>query len=311
MNLALERAVELPWTRLPDEQKRFNTILIVVLLISLLCSVAIPFIKVPEPERKKVEELPPRLAKLIIEKKTPPPPPPPKVEKKPVKKPEVKKKPVPVKKPPVKKPVVAKKDPDSARKKAMSAGILAFKDDLADLRKSASTQSVQSRDLQKGGNEAKRTTRSIIATNARTGSGGIDTSRLSRDTGGGSLAGRSVTQVESNLKAEKGKSARRSGNSNKGSRSYESIQIVFDRNKGSLYSIYNRALRKDPTLQGKVVLELTISPSGSVTQCKVISSELNNSSLERKLVARIKLFNFGAQDVDTIIVKYPIDFLPS
>jgi len=102
-----------------------------------------------------------------------------------------------------------------------------------------------------------------------------------------------------------------SGNSGKPSRTYEEVSLVFDRNKGAIYSLYSRALRKDPTLQGKVVLEITIDPSGRVTACKVVSSELNNKTLESKLVARVKLLNFGAKNVDVLVVTYPIDFLPS
>jgi len=43
----------------------------------------------------------------------------------------------------------------------------------------------------------------------------------------------------------------------------------------------------------------------------VVSSELHAPNLERKLVSRVKLFNFGAKDVNTMVVTYPIEFLPS
>ena len=86
---------------------------------------------------------------------------------------------------------------------------------------------------------------------------------------------------------------------------------MFDRNKGSIYTIYNRALRSDPTLQGKVVLKLTIAPNGEVVDCQIISSELRAPTLERKLLARIRQFDFGAKDVEVMVVTYPIDFLPS
>ena len=36
-------------------------------------------------------------------------------------------------------------------------------------------------------------------------------------------------------------------------------------------------------LQGKVVVELKISPSGSVVDCRIVSSELKASELEAKL----------------------------
>ena len=307
MNISMERAIELPWSRYDDENKRFRKILSIIMAVAVLLALIIPNLTVEKPERKKAEEIPPRFAELLLEKKTPPPPPPPKVEKKKPK--EVEKKKVKPKKV-VKKKKVVKVDPNRAKKVAEKSGLLAFQDDLADLRTSVSDQSLSNRNLQKGGNEAKVTTRSIITSNATTGSGGINTSRLSRDTGGRSLASRSVTQVDSNLKAKKS-SVKRSGGSRKAARSIEELQLVFDKNKGAIYSIYNRSLRKDPTLQGKVVLKLTIAPSGQVTNCTVVSSELNNPQLERKLVARVKLFRFGTRNVDTMITTYPIEFLPS
>ena len=40
------------------------------------------------------------------------------------------------------------------------------------------------------------------------------------------------------------------------------IETVFDRQKGAIYALYNRATRSNPELQGKLVLEFTISPAG-------------------------------------------------
>ena len=64
------------------------------------------------------------------------------------------------------------------------------------------------------------------------------------------------------------------GGSGKASRSLEDVRLVFERNKGSIYAIYNRALREDPALQGKVVVELRIAPSGEVMDCRIVSTEL-------------------------------------
>ena len=73
----------------------------------------------------------------------------------------------------------------------------------------------------------------------------------------------------------------------------------------------NRALRADPTLEGKLVLRLTIAPTGEVTLCEVVSSELGDPDLERKLVLRIKQFRFEARDVEAITTTKPIDFFPA
>ena len=95
------------------------------------------------------------------------------------------------------------------------------------------------------------------------------------------------------------------------SRAIEDVRLVFDRNKGSIFSIYNRALREEPALQGKVVFKLTIAPSGGVEDCHIVSSELKAPELEAKLLARVRLLDFGAKDVNSLTLNYPVDFLPS
>jgi TonB family protein len=183
------------------------------------------------------------------------------------------------------------------------------------------------------GNEAGLPARALITSNATGGSGGINTAGYSRNTGGGGLAGRSTTLVEgvagggggggaggggargrgdgSGSGAGGAGGAVQRGGSGKASRSIEEIKLVFERNKGAIYAIYNRALREEPGLQGKVVLELKIAPAGHVVECRIVSSELKTPDLESKLLARIRQFDFGAKEVDLMVVTWPVDFLPS
>ncbi len=319
--MSVYRQFVLPWTRVAEEDRRLKVFIVTVLLLALLLSVVIPLIPVPEEDRNKVRELPPRLAQLVMEKQKPKPKPK-KVEKKEEKKEEKKKE----EKKPEKKPEKKKEEPKKveppkpkvdrvaeARKKAASAGLLAFSDDLADLRDAPVAPRLnKGKPLSKGVATAKQRERKIL-TSGMSGSGGINTANLSSGVGSTDLAGRQSTQVESpvDMVAAAAPATPTAKNSKKPSRTYEEVSLVFDRNKGAIYSLYSRALRKDPTLQGKVVLEITIAPSGEVTACKVISSELNDARLERRLVARVKMLNFGARDVETLIVTYPIDFLPS
>ncbi|MDH3514418.1 MAG: AgmX/PglI C-terminal domain-containing protein [Gammaproteobacteria bacterium] len=298
-------SADLPWTITAEEQERYRRILKRVFLVILFFGLVLPFLPLPTIEREAIEELPPRLAKLILERQETAPPAPP------VKAPEpeaVQAKPEPKKAVP--KPAVKKVE--SARQKAERSGLLAFKDDLADLRDDSMTASLKkTATLTTGGGSSARTpARSLVTSNVSGGSGGINTARLSRDTGGGGLAGRSTTRVSSPVSGGGGGSVRR-GASGQASRSIEEIKLIFDMNKAAIYALYNRALRQDPTLQGKVILKLTIAPSGQVTACEVISSELRVPDLERKLAARVRLFDFGAKDVDVMVVTYPIDFLPS
>ena len=85
----------------------------------------------------------------------------------------------------------------------------------------------------------------------------------------------------------------------------------MDKNKSKLHSIYRRARRSHPGLKGKIVLEITIAPSGKVLSVRIKSSELNDPKLESRLVARIKRFDFGSDSVEKVTVIFPIEFLPS
>ena len=95
-------------------------------------------------------------------------------------------------------------------------------------------------------------------------------------------------------------------------RTDEEIQIVFDRYKAALYRMYNRELRKDPTLRGQIVLRLTIEPDGSVSMCELQSSSMDAPELAASVVARVRTFDFGAkEDIVAVTIVYPIDFLPA
>lgn len=315
MDLPFYRDYELPWTSGRDQERKFQRLLGIIILICILLSAVWPFIPVPKPEPFDVEEIPPRIAQLLLEEKPlPPPPPPPKeepeveepepeqvVEKEPEPEPEAEPEPEP-------EPVVDREE--LAREEAQAA-LMPFAEDLADL-VDKDLQVADDRPLTASVGEAQRNERSMITSKVGTSSGGINTAAMSRNTGGTGIAGRNTTRVASPVAGIKaGAGARRQGSSGKASRSREEIELVFDRNKGAIFALYNRALRKDPSLEGKLVLRLTIAPSGKVTMCEVVSSELNDPELERKLVQRVKLFRFAAKDVEAITTTKPIDFFPA
>ncbi len=316
--MVYSHSLSLPWSISAEDERRFRKVLITILLLTITLGVAIPMLpQIKKPVEKEIE-LPPRVAKLIFEKHIQPKPKPkpkPKPVEKPKPKPEAKKKPLPkkiippkvVKKVPAEKPKVDAIE--QARKKASSAGLLAMQDSLADLRDQSVDELRGAKRLSNNGSSARKTERALITSKVGSGSQGIRTAAMSRDTGSTQLAARTATKVKSSISKTSANSKRK--NSKTASRSIEDIQIVFDRNKSSIYSLYNRALRKDPTLQGKLVLSLTIAPSGKITKIDLVSSELGDADLERKLVQRIKMFNFGAKQVDAVTLTYPIDFLPA
>ena len=312
--MVYSHSLSLPWSVSKEDERRFRKVLLITLVVTLAMGIAIPLLPVVKKTVEKQADLPPRVAKLIFEKRVAPKPKPkPKPVEKP--KPEAKKKPLPKKETPPK--VVKKVKPEKpkvdaleqARKKAASAGLLAMQDSLADLRDQSVDELRGAKRLSNNGSTARKTERALITSKVGTGSQGISTAAMSRDTGSTRLAARTATEVKSSISSASATSKRK--NSKTASRSIEEIQVVFDRNKSAIYSLYNRALRKDPTLQGKMVLRLTIAPSGKITHIELVSSELGNAALERKLVQRIKMFNFGAKAVDTVTLTYPIDFLPA
>jgi TonB family protein len=155
-------------------------------------------------------------------------------------------------------------------------------------------------------------TRSLITSKAGGTSGGISAPTSSGlAAGGGSLNGIRTAQVKDPTLAAGNQGTTRSGGSGKASRSADEIALVFTRNKGAIDAMYARALRDNPALQGKVVIELTIAPSGDITAARVVSSDLNDPEFESKLLARIRLFKFDAKDVATLTATKPIDFFPA
>ena len=155
--------------------------------------------------------------------------------------------------------------------------------------------------------------RSLVATQAA-GSVGINLASLSRDAvggGGQGIEGVEVGKATSSIGGVAGQGRPRSGGPGPG-RTDEEIQIVFDRHKAALYRLYNRELRRDPTLQGMMVLRITIEPDGSVSLCEVRSSDMDAPKLSAQVAARVKNFDFGAKGkVPAITFLYPIDFLPA
>ena len=140
-------------------------------------------------------------------------------------------------------------------------------------------------------------------------SGGIQTAALSVDSSGPALAARETTRVENTIVSTYQGQAN-SESARLGGRSDDAIRQVMDRNKGAIFAIYNRALRKNPALEGKLVFEMVVNPAGTVTELTLLSSELEDDALSRKILARIRMIQFGAEDVSSTRVNYSFDFLP-
>jgi hypothetical protein len=202
--------------------------------------------------------------------------------------------------------------------KATEQGILAFREKFSGLQEDQALARLGSQAQINNSNDSGPVQRAMLTTNAPGSSGGINLASLSRGVGGsggnGGMARVQVTRVSSGIGGigKPGADRPLSGDGVGASRTDEEIQIVFDRYKAALYRLYNKELRKDPTLQGQMVLKLTIEPEGGVSFCALQSSDMNAPELSAQVVDRVQTFNFGAKEgVPAITILYPIDFLPA
>ena len=338
------RPVVMPWDPEGEDAKRFRKIIFLALLLSITLGGGTAFWKLPPREKYVAIEVPERLVKMV--KNEPPPAPPKKEVKKDDKKPEDKK---PDEKKPqekvqvkpvettVKTPTATTAQVKEARKVAESSGMLAFKNNFSEMLNDdmpselGSDAKITNAGRQNPGGAAG--TRSLIVAQANGGSGGIANFGVSRGgSGNGSGSGRSgggngvgngsgraitgggygVGKATSGIAAGMGDADRPLSKGAGPGRTDEEIQIVFDKYKAALYRIYNRELRNDPSLRGKMVLALTIEPDGHVSACRVQSTDLNSEALSKDIVERVFKFNFGEKEgVPSTKILYPIDFLPA
>jgi periplasmic protein TonB len=285
------RRYELPWSPSEEMERRFRTILRNLAIVFAIIAILMPFL----PRHKilvNTESLPERVVQLVMEPPPPPPPPPPPKPEKPLEKAPVVPKPV-----------------DPRVKAAKTAQVF---DQLAALRDVDLDKFQKNQQKTTDPGDVSVVSRNIISSKVGGTSGGINAPTSSGlAAGSGSLRGIYTTQVKDPNMGASGQGATRAGGSGKASRSADEIALVFTKNKGAIDAMYARALRDNPALQGKVVLELTIAPSGEITAAHIVSSDLGDKEFESKLLARIRLFRFEAKDVATLTATKPIDFFPA
>jgi TonB family protein len=283
----------LEWSPQKDLDKQFLFITIVVVLTMVIIGVYLSSIPVPETQRTTRNVIPERIANFILEKKKTEP----KVEKpkpKPIEKPKPKPKAKVKKQQPKKKsdkPLTETQK--KAREIAAESGLLALSDELSDLMDTSDiTEMVGGKVISNilGASQAATPDTDLLVAKASQGSGGVNASEYTTTIGKTVLLSREITQVTQPLAK------------------VEETPRVQAKNKTRTADARRE---EDPGLKGKIILQITIAPDGKVIKIKVVSSELNDPKLESGLLSRIKLFDFGARNVEQVTVTYPIEFLPS
>ncbi|MCF6324377.1 MAG: AgmX/PglI C-terminal domain-containing protein [Gammaproteobacteria bacterium] len=321
------KELALSWNSTREDDRKFKIITVISMVLLFGIVFYIQSIEVPKLERK-AHVIPDRIAKFVGQAPKPkkievpkpklkPKPipklePKPKVEKKVEKPKESLKKKLAKKQKPKKKPLTNKQK--AAREKAQKSGLLELSKGLADLMDTSDISKVvvvnKGKKIANGSHtKAATVSKSLLTARVSKNSGGVSDADFKSDVGltQTELEVLQHSEVDSTLDVAQAETLA----SRMNMRSEEEITMVFDRNKSKLFSIYNRERRTDPGLKGTIVLEIVIAPSGEVVEVRIVSSELNNSKLERRILSRIKQFNFGEKEVDTVTVSYPIEFIPS
>lgn len=95
-------------------------------------------------------------------------------------------------------------------------------------------------------------------------------------------------------------------------RTLEELQQTFNGASGAIFKLFQAYTADFPkTKQGRIVVSLTIEPSGLVSDCHVVTSNLNSKLLEAAIVANVRLLTFGTRDTPQFTYpNYPITFRP-
>jgi len=150
-----------------------------------------------------------------------------------------------------------------------------------------------------------------ITTAAKSGSGGAGTG-----TGDGNVRGSRSTQsagiddLVSSLGEAESSSFSRGGNfvvvsegtliENKGEkgimgRNQDDVQAVVLRHNKSVQYCYERELKSNPNLKGKLVVRFTITPQGMVKDVQIASSTSNNRKVEQCVLSALRRWaDFGS-----------------
>lgn len=128
----------------------------------------------------------------------------------------------------------------------------------------------------------------------------------------GGLSGRRGDGSFGSRLSGKGDTTGGGGKGSSAARSQGSVKEVLASHRGSLDFIYRKALRDNPGLKGKVVIEFTIAPSGEIISTRIISSTVNDQAFEQQVLKRIQTWKFPPfPESGTTVIKYPLEFEPA
>lgn len=294
------------------QDKIFIRILSILLVVYLVFALGVPLLEQVEVSRAVKEQVPAQLAKIILKEKQLALPE--KIKAVEIIKPEEIKeelKEVPAEEP-VEQPKMTR---EAARKKAKTSGLAAMKDELFSMREAFDVIPAAKTELNQKIAEEVKIKRKLLAGAVSKQSEGLTASSVSRTVTSDALSSKNTQHIrlaEEEVLATEGAMAEEEAlSAQSGQRTEISLRRTLEANKSRLYALYNRALRKDPFLKGKVMFEIEIQPNGTISRVDLKSSGLNNAKLERQLKVILRSIRFPEEAVAVMTTIWAIEFLPN
>lgn len=94
----------------------------------------------------------------------------------------------------------------------------------------------------------------------------------------------------------------------RGQRSAESVMSIINSQRGRVMYTYNKHLRQDPALRGKVSLDVTIDAGGRVSNVQIVESTIQNQNFIRDLINILRGLRFPSISEGTVTVNVPFVF---
>ena len=288
------------------QDKRFQQILLWLFFVYLIIAIGVPLIEKIEVPREIKERVPPQLAKIMLKEKQLPLPEKPKE----IKPPEVKKT-----EPQLEETIVPSQSTrEEAKEKAQTSGLAAMKDELFSMREAFVIEPSEHKELTKNDTQEVKIQRNLLVSEVHKQSNSLSTLSTKQTVKSGELSTKGTQHIrlaEEEILAVNALTEESSIGSSTSSRSEASLRSTLESSKARLYALYNRALRRDPFLKGKVMFEIEIQPNGKVSNVLIKTSELKNKKLERQLTVILRSILFLEEPVDVMKTIWSIDFIPS
>jgi len=99
--------------------------------------------------------------------------------------------------------------------------------------------------------------------------------------------------------------------SNDSKRDPQAINEVVTSHRASIKMSYDKYLKRDPNLKGKITLRITISASGAVSSVIIVVNTTGNKEFADEVVRKVKMWQFEPVTDGDVTVSYPFVFTPA